>query len=120
MSCRHNLQQISVSLARLERRVDQTIAQCRRFEQMVAPLETWARRWSVATLERWLYLDDLPLAEREMALVGLAVKASANSGAVLDAYEPAEGGEEHRLFCQVARIEWEQRRGDAGRLRVAG
>jgi hypothetical protein len=97
------------SLARLERRVGVTIEQCRRFEQMVAPLETWATKWSTATLERWLHLDHLPVAERENALVALAIKATAETGAILDAYDPSCAGAAHTIFHQVARIEWEQR-----------
>jgi hypothetical protein len=97
------------SLARLERRVDITLDQCRRFEQMVATLETWAAKWSTATLERWLYLDHLPLDEREKALVALAIQATPKAGAVLDTYNPMGSSDDHQIFCQVARIEWEQR-----------
>jgi hypothetical protein len=103
------LQKCRAAITRLERRVGDTIEQCRRFEEMTEPLELWARKWSTATLERWLHLDHLPLIEREKALVGLALKATDEAGAVLDAYDPTGEGQDHELFWQVARIEWEQR-----------
>lgn len=106
---RPNTRRFPEAIAHLERRIDKTLDQCRRFEQLSAPLHQWATTWSTDTLERWLYLDHLPLEEREKALVALALKATCESGAIIDAYAPPADNEAHRLFHQVARIEWEQR-----------
>ncbi|QDG53410.1 hypothetical protein FIV42_22490 [Persicimonas caeni] len=100
---------MALAINRLEQRIDHTLDQCRRFDQMAEPLETWATQWSTATLERWLNLDNLPLEEREKALVALALQATEEAGAILRAYDPAGAGQDHVLFHQVACIEWEQR-----------
>jgi len=95
-------------LTRLEQRIERTLEQCRRFEQMAPPLLEWAENWSVTTLARWLNMSQLPLGEREKALVGLALKGSREAGAVINDYDPSGEGQAHRLFYRVVRIEWEQ------------
>lgn len=95
--------------ARLEQRIDDTLAQCRRFEVMSRTLHDWAAHWSTPTLARWLNLEQLPLGERDKALVALALQATGEAGAVLDAYDPYGHGRAHAALHQVARIEWEQR-----------
>ncbi len=96
-------------LARLERRIDEILEQRCRFEHMAAPLQTWAEKWSTGTLERWLHLDNLPLEERERALIALALQATAEAGAVIDAYSPGGRGEAHKVLYGVVKIEWAQR-----------
>lgn len=97
------------TIAHLERRVDRTLEQCRRFEQMAAVLQNWADTWTTDTLERWLLLEGLAGEEREKALVALALKATRRAGAIIDAYDPGPRGSDHQTFHQIARIEWEQR-----------
>lgn len=108
------LKKCRAALSRVDNRVEQMLAQRERFEQMSGVLETWATKWSTRTLERWLNTDTLPLIEREKALVALALQANDAAGAVIRAYAPRGGGEAHRLFHQVARIEWERRRRACG------
>lgn len=105
----HTRSQFAQASAQLLERIDRTLAQCARFEAMCGPLAEWAERWSTETLARWLHVESLPLEEREKALVGLALKGTEQAGAVLDTYRPAARDPDHRLFYQVARIEWEQR-----------
>lgn len=108
-----------LAIKRVERRVDRTVAQRRHFDQMSAPLEVWADKWSTTTLERWLHLDHLPIEEREKALVALALQATDAAGAVIDAYDPRGAGEDHELFHQIARTEWEQRHQSKARRSAA-
>jgi hypothetical protein len=112
------LKKCRAALTRVDNHVEQMLAQRERFEQMSDVLETWATKWSTTTLDRWLNTDALPLIEREKALVALALQASDAAGAVIRAYAPRGGGEPHKLFHQVARIEWEQRHRACG-MRVA-
>lgn len=109
----------SASAARLERRVERTLAQCRRFEEMTGPLEPWATHWSTSTLARWLHIDHVEIESREKALVALALKATDEAGAAIDEYDPTDAGADHALFYQVARIEWEQRHSARRRRKAA-
>ncbi len=95
--------------AGLARRINDTLEQCRRFETMSQTLQEWAEHWSTETLARWLNLGQLPIEEREKALIALALQATAEAGAVIDAYDPYGHGRDHELLYRVARIEWEQR-----------
>lgn len=104
-----HLRRFDATIARLERRVDRTLEQCRRFEEMAEVLQVWADHWTTETLERWLHLEDIPQEEREKALVALALQATNDAGRAIDSYEPGPRGSDHQTFHQVARIEWEQR-----------
>ncbi len=92
-----------------ERTILTLIDQCCRFDQLATALKPWAEKWSMATMERWMELPNLPLKQREMILTALALKADERCGAILEAYDPAGESEEHRLFHRVCIIEWEQR-----------
>ena len=100
---------IAQKIERLARRVDRTIAQCRRFERLAQSVAPWATRWPTSSFERLLDVGQSSTSVRNRALVALALKATSDAGAVLDGYDPTEVGEEHELFYQVVRIEWEQR-----------
>ena len=95
----------------LVKRVDRTIAQCRRFEEMAHLVSPWMVRWPTPDLASWLNDEALPLYERELALVALVFKGDALASAVIDDYELVAGevGGDHHLFCQVIKIEWQRR-----------
>ncbi|MFP4600887.1 MAG: hypothetical protein ACLFVJ_21735 [Persicimonas sp.] len=115
MTSQHRPHRHRFPLEHLERRIDEILEQRCRFEHMAAPLQTWAEKWSTGTLERWLHLDNLPLEERERALIALALQATEEAGAVIDAYSPGGRGEAHKVLYGVVKLEWEQRhraRGD--------
>ncbi|MFW5968751.1 MAG: hypothetical protein ACOCV2_14600 [Persicimonas sp.] len=115
MGSSKHLRRFDATIARLERRVDRTLEQCRRFEEMAEVLQVWADHWTTETLERWLYLDDISREEREKALVALALQATNRAGRVIAEYDPGPRGSDHQTFHQVARIEWEQRQQVRGR-----
>ena len=116
---RRRREMIDDQLGRIVCRVDRTIEQCRRFEEFAADMAIFAERWPTSALARWLDVNDLDTVTRDMALVALALKGSANAGATIDDYDPTGLDEDHELFYQVARIEWEQRYRDAKRDRKA-
>ena len=97
----------NTSVDRLIRRVDETIAQCRRFEEVAAIATTWAHRWPASKLERWLNADERCQSDRETALVALALTATSEAGSILESYDPT--GYDHELFYDIACIEWKQR-----------
>lgn len=109
MTSQHRPHRHRFPLEHLERRIDEILEQRCRFEHMAAPLQTWAAKWSTGTLERWLHLDNLPLEERERALIALALQGTAEAGAVIDAYSPGGRGDEHKVLYGVVKIEWAQR-----------
>ena len=115
MSCQAQSLSCDSALVRLQCRVDKLLRQCRRFEEMATVVDAFARRWSTTTLARWLHIEGLDVANRELALVALALKATDASGAVIDRYDFTGDEEEHQLFYQIVRIEWEQRRQKEGR-----
>ena len=100
-------------------RVDRTVEQCRRFEEFANHMATFAARWPATALAHWLDLDDLDRTTHNMALVALALKGSAAAGAAIDGYDPTDYGEDHELFYQVVRIEWEQRYREANQQKKA-
>ncbi len=112
-------ERIDEILGRLVERVDRTLEQCQRFEDFAADMATFSARWPSSALARWLDVDDLDTSTLEMALVALAIKGSASAGAIIDRYDPIDRGEDHELFYQIARIEWEQRFKDSPHERHA-
>lgn len=92
-----------------ERRILCTLDQCRRFGKMAALLDAREKKQRAEILRRRLLGDEPSIEERERVMVILAMKASDEAGEILDEYQPSDVGEEHRLFHQVARIEWSER-----------
>lgn len=94
---------------RLVRRADRTIDQCRRFEEHARAIGAWATRWPTDAFGRWLDIDGLDHTTREIAVVALALRATAAAGDILQNYDATPFGEDHELFCDVACFEWRQR-----------
>jgi hypothetical protein len=107
---------VDEALARVDLRVNQIIHACCRFEELAVAIETWATHWSTESLRRWQVIEEMTLDQREVILVALALKGSADAGRILAEYDTAVHGAEHELFCQVVRIEWESRYRDATNL----
>ena len=97
------------ALERLKRRVDETVAQCERFDLLTDEVREWARFWTVTSIRRWMESKERSVAELERALVALALSPTEQAGHILEEYDPDGQGETHRLFHQIARLEWERR-----------
>jgi hypothetical protein len=97
------------SIARLTRRVDEALAQSRRFDELADHVEQWAQKWSVASIARWLDDEGPATEEADRALVALALKGTSEAGERLRSHDAAARGARHELLWQVALIEWEQR-----------
>lgn len=88
---------------------DITLTQCQRFEIHAQAIRTWSLTWPLSTFTQWLTDPNRPLIYHEYALTALALIATAESGAFIDAYDSSKAPKEHQLFHQIARIEWETR-----------
>lgn len=108
MNCQTATRRLDTRLDLLVSRVDRTIAQCRRFEEMATVLDLWLDRWSTDTLAGWLDDASLSAHDRQLALVALALKGTTRAGAIIDDYD-LTSDDDSELFYQVVRIEWEQR-----------
>ena len=97
------------AIERLERRVETAIRQCERFDRLVDEVKEWSRFWTTTAIRRWMESEERTDAERERALVALAIDPSEQAGHILEEYEPPEGDDDHRAFHRVARLEWERR-----------
>ncbi len=109
MSVQNQRRPCDVSILPFQRDVDVTLEQCQRFEEMAPNTNICDSRWATAALARWLDTEAPETADRELALVALALQATRQSGEMIDAYDAAGHGEAHRVFYEVARIEWERR-----------
>lgn len=114
MTCHKTSLDIDAAIERLTLRVDKTILYCRRFRELATAVDVWATHWSVEGMRRWLSIDDLVVEQKELVLVALALKGSADAGLVLQAYDAKAHGGEHERFWEVVRIEWESRYRDGG------
>lgn len=86
-----------------------TLTQAQRFELHARAVQTFSLNWPISTFTDWLTDPERSLIYREYALTALALKATAQSGAIIDAYNPNPHGPDHHLFHQIARTEWKDR-----------
>ena len=91
--------------------VNRTLEQCRRFQRIAAACHRYATRWPTDGLARRLNTGGLERLDRHLALVALALQASAASGRAIIDYDPGDDPDD-RLFYRVVITEWEQRYGD--------
>ena len=93
---------------RIDHHVERLVTQYERFERLADQVQRWADRWSTDALRRRLHLAE-STEVREKALVALALQATGAARMVIDNYIPRDASEDHDLFHQVVRIEWERR-----------
>lgn len=112
VKARREKELMEASLNRLVQRVDQTIEQCRRFEEIANELSGWASYWPTEALQCWLERTDSDVTLCETALVALALRGTHRAGVAIDGHDPSSFDADHQLFYEVVRIEWEQRAPD--------
>lgn len=93
----------------LGNRVGEVLLQCERFEWLADELRDDLSQTHSITAALVLADPDSRVSDIERALVSLALKATADSGLLLDAYQPPAYPERLALLHQIVRIEWENR-----------
>lgn len=89
--------------------IQRLLAQCQRFELHAQAVQSWSINWPLSTFADWLQDQTRPLIYYEYALTALALKATSESGAIIDAFDSSNSPRSLQTFHQIARIEWETR-----------
>lgn len=89
--------------------IQRLLSQCQRFDLHAQAVQTWSSNWPISTFADWLKDPDRPVIYHEYALAALALKATSESGAIIDAFDSSNSPQSLQTFHQIARIEWETR-----------
>ena len=97
------------STKKIEGQVEQILLQCERFEWIADELRDEVSQSHSITAAAVLTDPESRTSDIERALVSLALKATADSGVLLQAYQPPKYPERLELLYQIVKIEWENR-----------